>query len=426
MAWWALFSAMFWLYIAVACANLVGITDTLIGMALTIAVYGIFNAFLSKFGAKTGLTVELFSRSLFGIVGSALATLIFAATAIYYIVFEGSIIAVAFQQFFGGDINLWYLAVVIYIIPLVIGGIRNWLDRLNGVLLPIYFLGLVAAVVVTAVTHPGEQIAWPTAPAGGGGALPGWATTFLIYMGVWIMMMYTFDYARLGKKEDQKFHSTFTFGWVFYLFTFAFNGVIGIYLTTVWQTAGTETGVVNAIIQSLGIVGLLVIVVSQTRINTASYYLSSTNLDAFATRVFRLALPRWVWVLVTSAIAYAVMLTNVLSWILVALAWQGVFVVAWAAIALVYILNHRRRTSDLPEVRRDHLSAVAPGALVWLLASGIGIWLTEQDAVPVLAQLAPVITFVLAGGGFLLTSKFWPPRVLDVAEDVHVDEQAMA
>ena len=30
MAWWALFSAMFWLYIAVASANLVGVTDTII------------------------------------------------------------------------------------------------------------------------------------------------------------------------------------------------------------------------------------------------------------------------------------------------------------------------------------------------------------------------------------------------------------
>ena len=191
MAWWALFSAMFWLYIAVASANLVGVTDTIIGMALSIAVYGIINAVLSKYGARTGLTVELFSRSLFGIVGSALATLIFAATAIYYIVFEGSIIAVAFQQFFGGDINLWYLAVVVYILPLVIGGIHNWLDRLNGYLLPIYFLGLIAAVIVTIVAHPGAQVEWPAAPAESG-PVPGWLTTFLVYMGGYIMMMYTY------------------------------------------------------------------------------------------------------------------------------------------------------------------------------------------------------------------------------------------
>ena len=50
----------------------------------------------------------------------------------------------------------------------------------------------------------------------------------------------------------------------------------------------------------------------------------------------------------------------------------------------------------------------------------------EQEAIPVLAQFAPIITFVLAGGGFWITSTVWPPRVLSVTEDVHVDEQAMA
>ena len=425
MAWWALFSAMFWLYIAVASANLVGTADTIIGMVLSIAVYGGINAILSRFGARTGLTVELFSRSLFGILGSALATLIFAATAIYYIVFEGSIIAVAFQSFFGGDIKLWYLAVAVYVLPLVIGGVRNWLDRLNGYLLPIYFFGLIAAVIITAVSHPGIAVAWPSAPEAAG-ALPGWLTTFLIYMGVWIMMMYTFDYARLGKQKDERFHTNITFGWFFYIFTFGFNGLIGIYLVTVWNVAGTETGVVEAIIKSLGVVGLLVIVVSQTRINSASYYLSSTNLDAFFTRVFRLALPRWVWVLVTGAIAYVVMLTDVLTWILKALAWQGVFVTAWVAIALVYVLWRGRSASALPEVRRDKLSRMAPGAAVWLTASVIGILLTEQQIVPVLAQLAPIITFILAGVGFWFTSRAAQPRMLGPSEDVHVDEQQMA
>lgn len=35
-AWWALFSAMFWLYVAVASADAVGTPNTLIGMALTV------------------------------------------------------------------------------------------------------------------------------------------------------------------------------------------------------------------------------------------------------------------------------------------------------------------------------------------------------------------------------------------------------
>jgi purine-cytosine permease-like protein len=423
MAWWALFSAMFWLYIAVASANAVGITNTIIGMALSIAVYGVINAILSRFGARTGLTVELFSRSLFGVLGSALATLIFAATAIYYIVFEGSMIAVAMNQYFGGEMKIWYLAVVLYALPLAIGGVQNWLDRLNGYLLPLYFFGLIAAVIAT-MFKQGMPDAWPAGVPGG--TLPGWLTTFLIYMGVWIMMMYTFDYARLGKEKDEKFHSHVAFGWVFYIMTFAFNGLVGIYLVTAWNVGGTETGAVDAMIKSLGFVGVIVIVVSQTRINSASYFLASTNMDAFFTRLFRLNLPRWVYVGVTGAIVYVVMLTDVLTWILKALAWQGVFVTAWVAIALVYVLQAKHHSEELPEIRRSHLPPVAAGALVWLAASGIGIWLTEQTAWPTVAQLAPVITFVLAGGGYLATSISAPPRVLRVADGVHVDAEQMA
>jgi cytosine/uracil/thiamine/allantoin permease len=98
MAWWALFSAMFWIYVAVASAGAVGVPNTMIGMVLTIATYGIINLVLSRYAARTGLTVSVFSRTLFGLLGSALASLIFAATAIYYAVFEGSIIAVAFHD----------------------------------------------------------------------------------------------------------------------------------------------------------------------------------------------------------------------------------------------------------------------------------------------------------------------------------------
>ncbi|MDZ5144373.1 purine-cytosine permease family protein [Microbacterium testaceum] len=423
MAWWALFSAMFWIYVAVASAGAVGLGNTLIGMALTVATYGVVNLVLSRYAARTGLTVELFSRSLFGILGSALATLIFAATAIYYAVFEGSIIAVALQKSFGGQINLWYLLVVVYAIPLAVGPVQRWLDRLNGILLPIYVVGLVAVVVAATVQHGAPTAIFDVAAAG---PLPGWLTSYLIYMGVWIMMMYTFDYARLGRPADRKFHGTITFGWVFYLFTFAVNGLIGIYVIAATGHEGSETGVVDAFLGTLGFFGLLVIFVSQTRINTANYYLASTNLDAFATRVFRLALPRWVWVIVSGGIAYLLMLTNVVTWLLKALAWQGVFVTAWVTIALVAIAL-TRASGALPEVRRDRLSAITPGAIVWIVAAAVGIVLTEVNA-GVLTSLAPLVTVAIAGVGAVLVFRAWPPRVIDeggadAAESLELDEQ---
>lgn len=420
MAWWALFSAMFWLYIAVASANAVGMRSTLIGIGLTIATYGAINAVLSRYGARTGLTVELLSRSLFGTLGSALATLIFAATAIYYAVFEGSIVAAAFKSYFGGDIRLWYLAVVLYALPLVSGGVQNWLDRLNGVLLPLYVAGLVAAVIATLV-KVGAPHSWPQGQPGS--QLPGWLTAYLIYMGVYIMMMYTFDYARLGREEDAKFHARVSFGWVFYLLTFAVNGLVGIFLVTAWGVTGTESGVVDAMIRSLGLVGVVVIFISQTRINTANYFLASTNLQAFATRVLRLRLNRLVWVVVSGAIAYALMLTDVISYLIKALAWQGVFVTAWVGIALAYILVIARDSTRLPELRRDRLQVIAPGAAVWVAASALGIYLIQQHPTTAVGQLAPLITLVIAGLGFLAVSKFAPPATLNGSADrVQADE----
>lgn len=106
MAWRGLFGAMFWLYVGAASAQAVGVGNTLIGLVASIATYGLVNAALSRYAARTGMSVELLSRRIFGVVGAVVAPLVLAATALYYAVFEGSIVAVAFHQYFGGSLNI--------------------------------------------------------------------------------------------------------------------------------------------------------------------------------------------------------------------------------------------------------------------------------------------------------------------------------
>ncbi|WP_066906527.1 hypothetical protein [Millisia brevis] len=202
MAWWGLFSAMFWLYVGAASADSVGVVNTLVGLTLSVISYGIINAALSRYAARTGESVELLSRRIFGIVGAAMGPLLLAATALYYAVFEGSIVAIAFQQYFGGSIDLWYLLCVLYMVPLVIGGVATWLDKLNGILLPFYVIGLIAIVVVTTMQRGAPTDFFEHGSASG--PLPGWVGSYLIYMGVWILMMYTVDFARLGRPADQR------------------------------------------------------------------------------------------------------------------------------------------------------------------------------------------------------------------------------
>ena len=100
MAWWAVCSAMFYIVVGASLALSYGTRNALIGMLLSVLSYGLVNTVLSRFAMRSGLSVALFSRLLFGSTGACLATLIFFSTAIYYAVFEGSVIAVALNHLY--------------------------------------------------------------------------------------------------------------------------------------------------------------------------------------------------------------------------------------------------------------------------------------------------------------------------------------
>ena len=95
MAWYAVMTVFFYLYFAAFLALAYGTVNALIGIVLSVIVYSLVNIAIVRAASRSGLTVALFSRSMFGFVGASIATLIFAVMVIYYTVFEGSVIAVA-------------------------------------------------------------------------------------------------------------------------------------------------------------------------------------------------------------------------------------------------------------------------------------------------------------------------------------------
>ncbi|MGH3358473.1 MAG: purine-cytosine permease family protein, partial [Nocardioidaceae bacterium] len=401
MAWYGVASAIFYVVTGAAVAVGFGTKQALIGLVLTIVVYSLVNQVISSQAIETGLSVAMFSRSMFGLAGASLATLIFAATAIYYFVFEGSIIAVAFQYEFGGDLRIWMAAVCVAGLLLIMRGVAQWLDKFNGILLPFYLAGMVAAIIWAIADH-GYSSAWwnlPAAPAVND--LPGWLGAFLAYMGIWVLMMFTMDFARLGRPEDRGYHRWVTFGPLFYTLAFGFSAFIGVFLsTTVPLPAGDfgEAGAAIAIVAQMGVLGVILIFITQARINTANLYLASSNLEAFVARVFRVRLPRTVWAVVAAGICWVLMIWNaVLDNILKALAYQGVFITAWVTMALVHIA-YVRATRTKVEFRPLRIPLVNWGGMVaWMAAVTIGIVLIEKDGVDAnLVALAPLITVVVA------------------------------
>jgi hypothetical protein len=386
MAWWAMCSAMFWLVVAATLAVNFGSQNALLGLALSVVVYSLINGVIVRFAIKTGLSVALFSPILFGEAGAAIATVIFFATAIYYGVFEGSVIAVALHSFVPSiSMTLMYLIVVSYSVLLIFGSVQRWLDKLNGVLLPFYLLGLGGAVAA-AIAKKGLNDTWlHMGPNSGAITLAGTWSSFTYLMGVFILMMFTFDYARLGKVEDTEYHAKINFGWPFYIFIFLINGTVGIFLTGTVGTHGSvsEISVVFSLLELMGIFGLLFIWVSQTRINTANFYLAATNMHAFGERILHIQLPRFGWSVIVGIIVFLLMLTNVFSYILQALAYQGIFVVAWVAIAVTHMLLHPNdETLDTESLANSDVQAFhAHGLLAWFGSSAVGIILANSGGI---------------------------------------------
>jgi len=423
MSSWSLLSAMVWLFYGALVAGMVGTGQALIGLVATVLVYSVLGWVLTGWGTRWGLNSTLLSRRMFGAYGAVLTALLLAATTLYYAVFESSVLAQAFRIRFGGPgLHWWYLIVVVALLPLMLGSVQTWMDRLNAYLLPLYVVGMVAAVVVAAVKY-GNGSQWfhfaGSIPAAARPA-PGWLMAFALYMGIWINMPITVEFSRLGRPQDLRFHQHVTFGWVFYIWLFLLNGLAGIYLTSTVLPAGSagETGVVQALVKVLGVWGVLLIVVTQVRINTLNYYVSSTNWGRLAQRLAGLRLPRIAWVVAVAVVAFLLMLTDVFSYLQSAMNWQGVFLVSWVGIVVTHFVTRPAERRSGPEFRPGRLKAVTPGLAVWIAASGIGIWLTRSSrSLPTLSSLAPLVALGVSVVLYALVLAFGPSSLVERGAD---------
>ncbi|MFE4422487.1 purine-cytosine permease family protein [Streptomyces sp. NPDC056817] len=415
MAAWSLLSALNWVFYGALAAALVGTAEAIIGILVSVVVYSGINVFMAGYGTRFGLGSFLLSRRMFGTRGAWLTPLLIATGTTYFAVFESSVLAVAFKSYFGVlDIRWWYLIVIAAILPLTLGSVQTWLAKVNAVLLPIYVLGIAASVVVAAVrNHSGtEWLSFPGLNPGAPHAIPGWLEVFCLYMGVWLLMPVTVDFATLGRAKDLKFHQNVTFGWVFYTWLFLLNGSAGIFLvhTVLPGQAAAETGVVQALLGTLGGFGVILLVATQTRINTTNYYLASSNWRRFFSGALALKLPRVAWVGIVAAGVYLLMLTDVFSYLQRALLFQGVFLVGWVGVVITHFALSGADRKAGPEFRATRIGALTPGFGAWLLSAAVGIVLVaEPEAFPVLSPLAPLVTLATSVVSYALVFTLLPP-----------------
>lgn len=405
MAWWSICSAMFFIFVAAVLAVQYGTVNAILGMLLAVPCFSFIAGIMARRALRTGQGCFLMVRTLFGEKGQLLATLVLFAAAVYYAVFEGSVLAVAATKVLPG---LGYGAacalVVAYSVCLVFGSVQQWLNKFNGALLPLYLGGLLLIVALTVRRH-GYSNEWLALGPSWGSTPTGLWHCFVAYFGLLGLTLSTADFARFGKKQDERYHTRVTFGSPFYLVTFVLNGLVGIFVVgSVQLPQVTETSVVDACLQILGgAAGLLFVWVSQTRINTANYYLSTINMQAFVLQCTGRLLPRSLSaILIGIAVLVLMLATNVLSYILAALALQGVVLVAWIGVALAHAFDRSAEdgqiesADDASDLRRRALAAWVVGIVVGLVL----LW-----GVPAAASLSAPATFTLSFGLYAIRSR---------------------
>ncbi len=322
-------TAIFYFQMGSVMALQFGAANAIISAGYAIIVAGILGSIIVYLSAKSGMNVNLLSRGGFGYIGASLTSLIYASNFIMYCAFEGMILVAAIHAYFPA-IPVWLLIVVFgsLVIPLNWFGIKQ-LDKLQKWSLPIFFIFLIAAIVVAfnyQSLYAGNF--WTYMPEGV--QIGGTALLLCIGMQHGIMgltALIASDYARFLKPKDLKIGSI-AIGFIPQIFCFGVMGGLGIWF-------GVTLGEANPgvyIVVLLGLGGVLFTVLTQIRINITNIYSSSLSLSNFFENMFGFKPGRRFWVVVGAVVAMILMLGGIVDHLGMAMTFQGVALMSWAAV----------------------------------------------------------------------------------------------
>ncbi|MBS4207029.1 cytosine permease [Bacillus sp. FJAT-50079] len=399
-------TAIFYFQMGSVMALQFGAINAIISAIYAIIVAGVLGTFIAYFSAKSGMNVNLMSRGGgFGYIGASLTSFIYATNFIMYCAFEGLILVSAVHTFFP-VIPEWVLIIFFgtIVIPLNWFGIKQ-LDKLQKWSLPIFIIFLITAIVVSIYTPSlYEGSFWSYMPEGvqiGGKALLLCIGMHHGIMGLTALL--ASDYARFLKPEDIKIGSV-AIGFIPQIFCFGVMGGLGIWF-------GVRLGEPNPgvyIVLLLGIGGALFTMLTQLRINVTNIYSGSLSLANFFENVFNFKPSRRFWVVITGVSAIVLMLGGIVDHLDTAMTFQGVFLLAWAAILVTDALVVKKMLKIGPgyyEARQQYLHKWNPvGVVSLLIASGLGTiaalgymgTFLQSTAAFFAAILAAILTIIIA------------------------------
>ncbi|MEV7426634.1 MULTISPECIES: purine-cytosine permease family protein [unclassified Streptomyces] len=396
-----------------------GTGNALAAIALAAAVIFLTGFPLAYYGARYNIDLDLITRgSGFGYYGSVLTSVIFASFTFIFFALEGSIMAQGLKLGLGLPLWLGYLVSTLMVIPLVIYGMKA-LSKLQVWTTPVWLLLMVGPLLYLVSTDPGTVSRFLAYPGSGG---DGGVDTASVLLGAGVCLSLIaqigeqIDYLRfMPPKTAANRRGWWTAvvmagpGWVV---LGALKQAMGVFLAVyilseVGPTAATEPiqqfrGAFDAMMPSWLVVPLAVVlvVISQIKINVTNAYSGSLAWTNSVTRVTRRYPGRMVFVLVNLTFALILMEADMFSFLNSILGFYSNCAIAWIVTVATDIMVNKyllKLSPLIPEFRRGMLHAVNPvGVVSFVAASGLSIAMYFHALGDTLQPYSPVAAALIA------------------------------
>ncbi|MCE7006281.1 cytosine permease [Kibdelosporangium philippinense] len=369
---------------------------------------------LAYYGARYNIDLDLITRgSGFGYYGSVVTSVIFASFTFIFFALEGSIMAQGLRYGLGLPLWLGYLISTLVIIPLVIYGMKA-LAKLQTWTNPLWLVLIVAPIVYLVVADPGSVDRFLSYKSGVDVA------AVMLGAGVCLSLMAQIgeqiDYLRFMPPKTEANKRSWWIsvimagpGWVFFG---AAKQIIGVFLAVYILDAVGAAAAVEPIEQFTGVLkqmmplwlvvplALLLVVLSQVKINVTNAYSGSLAWTNSVTRVTRRYPGRLVFVLVNLAFALVLMEADMFSFLNSLLSFYSNCAIAWVVTVATDIMVNKYLlglSPKHPEFRRGMLFSVNPvGLTAFLGSSGISIAIYFGAFGSAIQPFSPVAAVVIA------------------------------
>ena len=432
-----------------------GITTALLAI-LTASLIIFFTAIpISYYAARYNIDIDLITRSAgFGYIGSSITSLIYAAFSFIFFAIEASIMAQAFELYFGLPISWGYFVSSIIVIPIVFYGI-TFINKLQLWTQPIWIVMMFAPIIAVLYKEPEAIKTFLDFT----GSISQSSEFDFYYFGFALSVSLSLiaqtgqqvDYLRfmppLHKKNRFKWWSSMLLsgpGWIIIGF---FKQIVGILLAALALLSGLSITEAKTPIEMYYVgyqyvfdnpeVALLVstifIFISQMKTNVTNAYSGSLAWSSFFSRLTYSHLGRAVWIVFNISIALVLMKMGIFDVLEKVLALYANLAAAWiGAIVSDLVINKPFGLSPkVVEFKRAHLYAINPvGVGSMGIASLVSIFsfmglfgYAAQSYSTVIAlilsfTLAPVIAIITKGKYYIAREN----ELLDGSKTHHLCE----